>query len=452
MSEALRFDWEWLAYPELPAEEAATFANLAIYLNDQPMTRLYDVQAKTERDRLFAAAYPLALFLAENWWRLRWEPAPATRPANAPPKWRLAHSLAATGAGYVWPSITFHGDGERIFVDYGPHTSASSTVQFVTQGHGALDAEAFEAEVDRFLEGVLARLEACDLPESELKQLWQTVQAERASSEDGELRRLEAMAGFDPDEAPEGLLEQLLQLEQRLGTPAIRELVAASRQKAIAHVAALEEALQERGIPYQIPDTEGIHRGPSAFSQPLSARQLPPWRRAIDTAQMARRTWGLGDGPLDNGMLAAIADMPPESLESGSADTVPYSATRAADDHGGRIVFRTGHRHGRRFALGRLLGDLLYSPREPLTLAAATDARTGRQKFQRAFAQELLCPFAALSEFLDLREGSDDLEDSTAPNEDRIEEAAAHFDVSPVVIEHTLVNNNVYPLGAWVRD
>lgn len=434
MTDVLRFDWEWLAYPELPPEETATFAELTVRLNDKAMTRLYDVAAKTERDGLFAAAYPLALFLAENWWRLRWEPAPASL-SRAGPKWRMAHSIAAAGAGYVWPNITFHGDGERMFMEAGPHASESSAVQFVLQGHGEFDAGAFEAEVDRFMEGVLARLKACEQPDTELADLWRAVQAERSSDEAFERRRLEAMAGFDPDAAPDTMLDELLRLEQRLGASAIRELAAASRHNTLGHIQALEEALRASGLRYQVPDVDRMHREGAA----------PPWQRAVETARAARRTWGLGDGPLDNTQLAAIVDLPREQLEPAAPENVPYSASLNEGEEGARLVFRTGHRHGRRFALGRLMGDAFYAPGEGRILATATDARTGRQKFQRAFAQELLCPFEALREFLGLREEVDAGDDTNAPNEDRIEDAAEYFDVSPRVVQSTLVNRNILP-------
>ena len=435
MSDDLRFDWEWLAYPELPPEEAATFAELTIRLNDKAMTRLYDVAAKTERDGLFAAAYPLALFLAENWWRLRWEPAPKSL-SSASPHWRLAHNIAAAGAGYIWPNITFHSDGERMFMHVGPHASESSAVQFVSQGHGVFDAGLFETEVDRFMEGVLARLEVCEQTETELGYLWRAVQAERSSGEDFERRRLEALAGFDPDDAPEDMLDELLRLEQRLGASAIRELAAASQHNTLGHVQALEDALRASGLRYHVPDAHQMN----------SEGPLPPWRRAVETARAARRAWGLEDGPLDNTRLAAIVDLPREQLDSTAPEKVPYSASLHEGEGGaGRLVFRTGHRHGRRFALGRLMGDAFYVPDEERRLATATDARTGRQKFQRAFAQELLCPFDALSEFLDLSEEVDARDETNLPNEDRIEEAAEYFDVSLSVVQSMLVNHNVLP-------
>jgi Zn-dependent peptidase ImmA (M78 family) len=75
------------------------------------------------------------------------------------------------------------------------------------------------------------------------------------------------------------------------------------------------------------------------------------------------------------------------------------------------------------------LGDhLSYSNGE--RLIPATDAKTSRQQFQRAFAQEFLCPFDALLEKIN----------TTQPNDDDIAEAAAHFEVSPLMVRTTLVN------------
>ena len=84
----------------------------------------------------------------------------------------------------------------------------------------------------------------------------------------------------------------------------------------------------------------------------------------------------------------------------------------------------------RRFAVSRLLGDYLahaYNGR----LTPATNAKTVRQQFQRAFAQEFLCPFDALLEKIQ----TDHID------EEDIAEAAQYFDVSPLMVRTTLVNN-----------
>ena len=87
---------------------------------------------------------------------------------------------------------------------------------------------------------------------------------------------------------------------------------------------------------------------------------------------------------------------------------------------------------GQRFELCRLIADALIAPDGELLLPATT-AYTSRQKFQRAFAQEFLCPFESLMERLG----------SSSPEDEDIEEAAAYFEVSPLLIRTTLVNKNI---------
>ena len=93
----------------------------------------------------------------------------------------------------------------------------------------------------------------------------------------------------------------------------------------------------------------------------------------------------------------------------------------------------------RRFALARVVGACLDAE-TPEPLVPASDAATQRQKFQRAFAQELLCPYADLKEFIGDR----------APDDPIIEDAADYFDVSPLLIKATLVNKGV--LDRWVME
>jgi hypothetical protein len=63
-----------------------------------------------------------------------------------------------------------------------------------------------------------------------------------------------------------------------------------------------------------------------------------------------------------------------------------------------------------------------------------TRAKTARQKFQRAFAAELLCPFEELQGML-----------PAAPEDDDVETAARHFEVSPLLVRTSLVNKGTLP-------
>ena len=76
-------------------------------------------------------------------------------------------------------------------------------------------------------------------------------------------------------------------------------------------------------------------------------------------------------------------------------------------------MLRSKWETGRRFEVARLLGDrFLGSGEEPLL--PATRAATYRQKAQRSFAAELLCPIEALTELLSGDFSSESTEDAPA--------------------------------------
>jgi Zn-dependent peptidase ImmA (M78 family) len=65
---------------------------------------------------------------------------------------------------------------------------------------------------------------------------------------------------------------------------------------------------------------------------------------------------------------------------------------------------------------------------------ASTDLSTARQKYQRAFAAELLCPVDAVVNFLD-----GDLSESA------LDEAAEYFEVGEITVRSLLSNNGYLP-------
>jgi Zn-dependent peptidase ImmA (M78 family) len=95
-----------------------------------------------------------------------------------------------------------------------------------------------------------------------------------------------------------------------------------------------------------------------------------------------------------------------------------------------KVVIQRRNEAGRRFAVARLIGD------EVLTHATgqfsvAAESKTYRQKFQRAFAAELLCPAERLLDYLG----------NNVNDEEKIVEAAEYFHVSEQVVGNILKNN-----------
>ena len=79
------------------------------------------------------------------------------------------------------------------------------------------------------MEGVLSRLESRQVDDTELKFLWMEILEERNEPRTSQRRKLEAMAGFDPDEAPSALLKDILDDVTKFGREAVAEVTAEAR-------------------------------------------------------------------------------------------------------------------------------------------------------------------------------------------------------------------------------
>ena len=87
----------------------------------------------------------------------------------------------------------------------------------------------------------------------------------------------------------------------------------------------------------------------------------------------------------------------------------------------------------RRFEAARLLSDFMFASMKDRWLPA-TDAKTVRQKLQRAFSAEFLCPISSLKHLLQGDYSSDSLD-----------EAGYYFGVSPLAIRSHLANHGLIP-------
>ncbi len=430
---SMHMELDWMEPFERGTPEGVTFSDLKVLIGGCVVTEVEDRLAQTLRESVLVSAYPLARFLAENWWRLRWEPVPA----RAIPAWRLRHSLSAVGDGYSWPNLSFASDGEAIHVQLRPSgDSPTSPIRYVSELDDWISVVEFERSVDVFMEAVAGRLDAMGCSKNELADLLDALRAERSDAQLTRWRRLEAIAGYDADEAPESLIQSLLAEGESMGWDSLQELTAASREQVLRDLKSLRDALSSEGCRFRIADLERLRE---AVLSETGDSKFAPWMRASTAARITRQVLGLNGETVSNQRLSELFDMPKSQFEPGVPTNSPFTASsHPVDTSESRMVITKSFASGRRFAVCRLLGDRLFSNGQGAVISAATDASTARQKFQRAFAQELLCPFDALREMVD----------EDAPSEDDIETAAEHFQVSPLLVRTTLVNRHLLPRDA----
>jgi len=341
------------------------------------------------RDRVYLSAYPLGEWLAWNWWRLRWEP----QARNL--DWAMAHRMTSVGSGYIWPNITIVSDGERVALVAKPtRPRPEEPLRYITDIVVVVRAAEFEGAVDRFLDQVRGQLLAESISdETNLDRIWQDVLAARADPADSERSRLEAMLGFDPDEGSEKTIEGLIRDAATLGADAMTEVAAAHSEGGDIVTA---DHLRD------VATRSGYEATPGNMVRLAAVTQLPPsghalaWKRGAAAARALRSQQQLGAAPISNAGLAELAGVEARML----ADRVAgpdFSFALDRTPQSSRIVLRSKWETGRRFELARLLGDRVAGSSDG-RLFLATPAYTYRQKMQRSFAAELLCPFDAMEE------------------------------------------------------
>ena len=374
-------------------------------------------------EHLHAPPIHLAFWLIDNWWRLRWEPMVSD---NAGPDWRLAHTLSDIGGGYIWPRLQIWGEDPYIgLASIGDPVGTNSSVRFTTSTEHPLfvNAEQFEGAVDQFLERAV---NAQSNDRDALKAQYSALNCERNDQDFSTWRRLEAMSGYDADSAPDNLIQAFLGNVEKYGLDGVGEAIAAVQGEVA------QEAL-EASISFA--EQSGVicdFREASSAANSVEFRSRAwIWEQAEIAAKEVRNRSGCQKGPLKNGRLAEILNVSKYIFRGRktSATELQYGLRlKIKDEERSAIALRARWPQGQRFELCRSLGDAIWSDSD--SLGPMTSTKTGRQKFQRAFAQSLLCPWEELRCYMNTDE----------PTEDDVSAAARYFDVSERVVQTVLIN------------
>ncbi|MDP2283859.1 MAG: hypothetical protein Q8L06_06940 [Pseudohongiella sp.] len=421
---SMNFQYKWLGKRKLPhslsPEERHTRCELSLLVNDHHYLRNEDLLNKHRVNNfVYVAAYPLAEFFAVNWWRLLCEAPKSDNIRSQHIDWLMSHKVGATAAGYYWPDLTIYTDGESVQLHLESGKEAKGPLRYLDTRSDWIAISEYESAISDFVSNIIARLDDKKVSNTDLKALWAELTLERSCPEITTRRRLEAIMGFDPDEAPQDVIAELVGAGSVYGSSSIEELTQALGMKVPEYLVALSGKLETH---FSLPQTG---------SDEIKSIKGTPWERGYALADKLRKSWAIPKGNIENAMLADIIGVPVNKIECNEdAQLEGIGIGKRLDTD--VVAFNLGksRNESRRFMLARLICDALVTDSAE-RLLPCTDLKTSRQKLQRAFAQEFLCPYQDLVEHLN----------TETPNDDQQIIAAEHFQVSPMMISRIFQNH-----------
>ena len=427
MRDRLMFSIRHEALDEGLPEEKAAFGMLKVAAYGNLLTMGRDAHTNRFRNGPLVSGYHLAEWLIWNWWRLRWE----VRPESPCADWSLAHCMASIGEGYVWPNITIFSDGFRTALISKPSQDPDATpFRYIGAQPFVVSTEVFESATDVFVRRIIENIRKTSLTETNLQILWRRLATERENPERVRFRRVEALFGYDPDDADARGVVRYLDDAKQLGEDALVEVAADTaereKEKTLLNTMGADyfmDTAQQQGFDARVGDAVTL----DAVARIPTWGETAAWRVGEAAAHVIRRQERLSAVPISNRRLAELAGTSRNAIADNSRKTDAISFVLGQGNGAARVALRSKWETGRRFDLARLIGDRLFANGDQLL--PATRAYSYRQKMQRAFAAELLSPFTAV----------DDLLNGDYSEEMQLE-AAEYFGVSQMTIRSLLMN------------
>ena len=407
---------------------AATWCRLQVQVEGRYVSAVEDRRTSSMRRGVYTSAYPLAEWIAENWWLLNNHVRPSMVPrkswtwANARRQpWLQSHNFRAAGGGLPWPDLTIVPEGAvtRLVWNAGPGLS-DQPVTFLTSGDNYIASNEVTDALARFVDQVLVRLKDAGLVDTPLQQEWLLV----TESDPAEKAFAAAVArlGQDPYDVPEGLADDVVGLAKALEPDVLDEFLDSAHPSSLrAALSWLEQASDVVRTKHR-PGLDSPTDWLLAYAD--GKDRATPWGLAYAAARAYREQLG----------LAAL-----EVFDAGDYVGSTSLDTPAGGLQGLVIVRDAGvglvlpaemdtSDLSLRFAQARALGLSLLTQRRQLVL---DPAHTDLSKASRAFAAELLAPADGIATYLSA------LPETTGA---ALEAVAARFKVSALVVQHQYEN------------
>lgn len=444
----LKVTWEWEPAESVRTpEHRATWARLEIKVDSDVVTLVEDRGSGSSRRSIYCPLYPLAEWVAYNWWFLQADTRPssflgqdnvptvsASRPL--PAILREHHSIRSSGDGFAWPDLLIVPDNEETRLVWGSGGSQPSRwpVRFLTRGDVRLRSEQVQKELELLVTETLTRLAEQGVTGTVLEKEWAAIQ--QTDSEEAEYCRAAARLGLDPYSDAESYEQDIVHAAQTLSGPILEDFLNAVNPvhigKALAWVSSLRHEIEGRqtprgskDLPISAVDLGVIQELRKVARQRLSSAPIRPWDIGYDQARIVRQ------------------QIEPDSTKKLAADRYVSTLTRKAPDVNLQalgasadapsplvVIGQSRPAASTRFTLSRAIWHYIW---DDSPFFVVTSAHTRRQRVERAFAAELLAPAEGIAQLLESA--------PEAASQEEVEQIAQRYGVSSMVIEHQLHNH-----------
>ena len=216
----LSFDVDWMEAEGVNGPElAATWARLRVQAGASTISRVFDARARTVRNHLFLSLYPMAEWLATNWWFLTSEVESPINQDNV--AFRHRHSLAANREGYAYPDLHVFPRGSLTRLVWHGGSIPWAETELLEAGEILIDSAEFQEVCGDFVESVIARLVCLGIEDTLLQQEWAAVRA--ADAEEADFCRTAASLGWDPYAMDDAKRKHVYMLADRFGATFARQ-------------------------------------------------------------------------------------------------------------------------------------------------------------------------------------------------------------------------------------
>jgi hypothetical protein len=436
----LQIRWEWLPASEVRAPELrATWAHLSIVAGSDCVTLVEDRESGSSRRSIFTSLYPLAEWVAYNWWFLKADSRPATALSRLPARYsalwsgygeryRARHGLRGAGDGFLWPDLFIMPEGVTTRIIWSADrggVAEGRPVRFLTSGNVSVDGNILMQRLANFVESVIDRLCEQGVSETPLATEWANIRG--ADSEETEFCLAAARLGLDPYSEALKYSDDILRTSEQLSDPdLLGDFLDVVDPDKIANTLSWVSSTKDEIDALTSRPSGGVAELKSLAHSLPEWNGLRPWELGWEQAKLVRNTMGLGqEQAFDIEPLLTDVTRP--------TNTLGIHALGQLKD-GGLPLLVVSHRQSdasKRFVLARALWHVLW--RNASTFLV-TSAYTDRQKTERAFAAEILAPAQGIASRLVDDGVHSGLEDSA------LVELAGHFRVSTLLVQHQIEN------------